>query len=135
MFRLSSTLAVTGAFCMPGSILLWIFSPELGVDRVFSIYLLWISIFSISVSILVGAVEENKKLKERSVKKKGFKLLIYILAGEGALNIPGSIVLWIFSYDLDFYKELSVYLLVTSLSIGGLAAILNTVYDIVYGED
>lgn len=120
---------------MPGSILLWIFSTELGVDRVNSIYLLWLAHFSISLSILVGAVKEKEELKERSVKKKGFKLLIYILAGEGVLNIPVSFTLWIFSYDLDFYKELSVYLLVTSLSIGGLAAILNTVYDIVYGED
>jgi hypothetical protein len=135
MFRLSSTLAVTGAFCMPGSILLWIFSPELGVDRVFSIYLLWISIFSISLSILVSAISKNKELKQAAVSRRGAKLLIEILALEGALNIPVSFMLWIFSYDLSYYKELSVYLLVISLSMGGLAAILNTVCDIVYGED
>ena len=61
--------------------------------------------------------------------------LIDMLAVLGAICTPTSIILWIFAYDLGIHKELSVNLLLVSLASGGTAIILNTIHDIIYGED
>lgn len=61
--------------------------------------------------------------------------LIDMLAVLGAICTPTSIILWIFAYDLGVHKRLSVNLLLTSLCLGATAIILNTIYDIIYGED
>ena len=61
--------------------------------------------------------------------------LIDMLAVLGAICTPTSVILWIFAYDLGIHKELSVNLLLVSLASGGTAIILNTIYDIIYGED
>jgi hypothetical protein len=58
-----------------------------------------------------------------------------MLAIIGAICTPTSIILWIFAYDLGIHKELSVYLLLTSLTCGVLAAIINAIYNTIYGED
>jgi chromate transport protein ChrA len=63
------------------------------------------------------------------------KRLIQMLALLGAICTPTSLMLWIFAYDLGIHRELSVNLLFTSLGSGGLAIVLHTIYDIIYGED
>jgi hypothetical protein len=61
--------------------------------------------------------------------------LIDMLAVLGAICTPTSIILWIFAYDLGLHRELSVYILLISLSCGAVAIVTNTIYDIIYGED
>ena len=58
-----------------------------------------------------------------------------MLAIIGAICTPTSIILWIFAYDLGIHKELSVYLLLASITCGVLAAIINAIYNTIYGED
>jgi len=58
-----------------------------------------------------------------------------MLAVLGAICTPISVILWIFAYDLGLHRELSVYLLLTSLGLGAIAVIFNTIYDIIYDKD
>jgi hypothetical protein len=63
------------------------------------------------------------------------KRLIEFLYIASAICTPTSVILWIFASDLDIHRQVSVNLLLISLCTGFTGAVLNTIYDIIYGED
>lgn len=137
MFRLTFLFLLIAAVGGPGSVILWMFAPELGTNRVFSIYLLWLSFAALSLGVMVNAFEESFKKGEGRVIWKRIWIFARVLTNSdyGFSIIATSVLLVIFSFDLNYQKELSIYLIVISLCIGGLGVILNTLQDLLVKED
>lgn len=122
---------------MLGSCILWMFAPELGLNREFSIHLLWLSFATNLLGVVVNAFEESSKNKESRAIWKRIWLFASLLTDSNYrfMLIATSFVLLIFSFDLNYHKQLSVYLVVISLCIGGLGVILNTIQDLLTKEN